>query len=246
MSETKVKAFDADRVVQNHFHMIHSMFDATSRRINQDILKQTHAFRTDEDKGYVCIHLPTKPFVRTFSWLIENGHINMNMPRETTPTNNPQHYGWIPPTRSPRFLDVGCGVGHKVYTAQSIFNFDAYGIDLRDAYFKDEVLSRMLNWYSPNLKQADAFKYDGYKDFDIIYFYCPIADDVLQQALEKHILEQVKPGTMIVGFLSKYISQHRYIYDPEKKTSVLRGPLPGLKYIEIPNWGRDPVVVIKQ
>jgi len=80
--------------------------------------------------------------------------------------------------RSKRFLDVGSGFGSKVLLASTLF--DAYGFDCIESYVNEAqrvVGNRVI--------LADAFTYDRYDEFDVVYYYRPIHDDKLYHELER-------------------------------------------------------------
>jgi SAM-dependent methyltransferase len=90
-----------------------------------------------------------------------------------------------------RFLDIGCGPGSKLLIAQEHYGLDAYGIDrvpeyvaaAREAGLKADV--------------ADALDWTGYGDFDLIWFYRPMADPALQAQLEWHVWNSMAPGAIV-------------------------------------------------
>lgn len=69
-----------------------------------------------------------------------------------------------------KFLDVGCGIGDKVMIAKEL-GFDAHGIE------KDKKLFKIADKYLFNIKNIDAFGFDDYDKFDVIYMYKPYEDE---------------------------------------------------------------------
>jgi len=78
--------------------------------------------------------------------------------------------------KSGKFLDVGCGIGDKVLIAKEL-GFDAHGIE------KDEKLFKIADIYLPNIQNIDAFDFEDYDKFDVIYAYHPFKDEEKQKAL---------------------------------------------------------------
>ena len=114
-----------------------------------------------------------------------------------------------------KFIDVGCGIGDKVFLAHEIFGLEAYGIEYTpdSYYFGKFMLQRTYNqnWRSRvtprhnekvvplpvTLILGDAFEHD-YSTYDIIYLYQPIANYGTMESLYKHIFESAKPGAKMV------------------------------------------------
>jgi hypothetical protein len=98
----------------------------------------------------------------------------------------------------PRFLDVGCGGGLRVVQAAQIFA-SADGLEFDPGYARSA--RRLLKAAVPGrslVHQADARSFDGYGEYDVIYFYRPMQDPAGLRALEDRILEAARPGTVLV------------------------------------------------
>jgi len=93
--------------------------------------------------------------------------------------------------KSKKFLDIGCGIGTKVMLADVFF--DAHGLELKEEYLS---VAKIIG--CRNVWQADAMEYEGYGDYDILYFYCPFRDDALESNFEKHVYRHMKPGTVLL------------------------------------------------
>lgn len=105
------------------------------------------------------------------------------------------------------FIDVGCGIGSKVFLANG-HGFHAHGIEFREEYV--EVAKKLVSSsYSGNgcktplIIKGDALKFD-YSQFDVIYFYCPIANYEKEKELEKLIIKTAKPGAVILANNYRY------------------------------------------
>lgn len=127
-----------------------------------------------------------------------------------------------------KFVDVGCGIGTKVWIAKR-HGFDVYGIEVYSPYA--EVAMKMLELTNeqyavyprfPRIITADALTID-YSSYDVIYFYCPLADDAKQKQLEQQIFSTAKSGTYILANLGKGV----FITGYNRKCET-----PGLKLIE--------------
>ena len=108
-----------------------------------------------------------------------------------------------------RFLDVGCGCGLKVLSAVR-FSREAHGLDYQQSYVDvAQNLIGALRCEQADVFQADALTFEGYDDYDVIYFYRPMADDEKMIALERRIVETAKPGTVLIapylGFAARHV-----------------------------------------
>ncbi len=191
------KAF-AEKQSRSFQSFIENFFEHHSDRANQRIGTtpgERQSWVVESDKGYKCIHLSVNEFINAMRLLVV---------KEFKPRRDHNPY---------TFLDVGCGVGQKVTIAKALFDFDAYGLELRDQLYR---VARQLHkdlfvrrWHQPTRKsqffKANALTFPRYDQFDLIYFYCPIADHVLQTELEKKILTDAKVGAVILGYLAQYI-----------------------------------------
>ncbi len=104
--------------------------------------------------------------------------------------------------RPARFIDVGCGGGTKVFVASSFFEY-CEGLEYDAGY-----VAHARDWLDRvgapgcTIRQGDALDYTEFARFDVIYMYRPIKDRALQVRLEGQILEQARPGTIIVAPLN--------------------------------------------
>ena len=87
-----------------------------------------------------------------------------------------------------RFLDVGCGLGNKVWIAQAI-GFDAYGIEINHKYA--EIAGECVG--TKRIFCQDGTTFSGYAHYDVIYFYNPMPSDELETA----IFTNAKKGAII-------------------------------------------------
>ncbi|PLS20603.1 class I SAM-dependent methyltransferase [Neptunicoccus cionae] len=107
-----------------------------------------------------------------------------------------------------RFLDVGCGGGTKVLLAREYFGC-ADGLEYDPNY--EAAARKLMQSVAPpscNIHRGDALTFERYNDYDVIYFYQPIANPELLIELERHICSTARPGTVLIapyeGFLQRY------------------------------------------
>src|SRR5690606_17323835 len=87
-----------------------------------------------------------------------------------------------------RFLDVGCGLGNKVWIAQ-VLGFDAYGLEINQRYVdiaRDYIGARRIICH-------DGTTFQDYSQYDVIYFYNPMPS----MELETAIVSKAKKGAII-------------------------------------------------
>ena len=99
----------------------------------------------------------------------------------------------LPEITGDKFLDVGCGVGTKMMLAEEIFDLDVHGIERVPEYVK-EARGRGLT-----VTEADARGWNGYGDYDIIFFNRPFFSQEMQAELEQQVWDDMKPGAVIIG-----------------------------------------------
>jgi SAM-dependent methyltransferase len=103
-----------------------------------------------------------------------------------------------------RFVDVGCGGALKVALAGAFFD-DVCGIDYDPGYVaaarQTLMAMRLPVW---RVEHADGLTYEGYGDFDILYFYMPIRPDSGLLELEARIAAGAWPGTILIAPYSDF------------------------------------------
>lgn len=159
-----------------------------------------------------------------------------------------------------RFLDVGCGTGFKVMMAAQFFD-QCDGLEYDPAYVSAaHTLFERGGLNSCRAFEADGLTYDGYGDYDVLYFYRPMREDDQLQELEAQILRHARPKTLVIApyrvFESRFEAYgcarvHGWLYvtdssasDGEvlRKTAEMTGPFVG----KIPARGQslwDPILV---
>ncbi len=98
-----------------------------------------------------------------------------------------------------RFIDVGCGGGVKVILAADIFD-RADGLEYDAGYVETarETL-RATKAARSEIVHADGINFDGYGNYDVIYFYQPMSKEHGLLAMEEQIASTAAPGTILIA-----------------------------------------------
>lgn len=142
---------------------------------SRDAAKET---RNDTDCEYPFVAMDTRQvfaqmdFVRAF----------LELDRENPP--NPQ----------PRLLDVGCGIGNVLLVAEQ-FGFEVYGIEKDEYPF--QVAARLIG--EERIAQADIWTYEGYGEYEVIYYYRPFSGREQQLRFERLIEDRMKTGGILIA-----------------------------------------------
>jgi len=96
------------------------------------------------------------------------------------------------------FLDVGAGYGDKVGIMNKLVK-RSRGIEYFGKYVK---IARKCGI---KIYHANAFKYNGYDKFDLIYMYHPIKDDFIYAKLVENIFRKMKVG----GYFIEVYEHHK-------------------------------------
>lgn len=99
----------------------------------------------------------------------------------------------LPETTGDKFLDVGSGPGSKMMLAEAIFGLDVHGVERVPEYVK-AARQRGLQ-----VDEADAFGWDGYGDYDLVFFNRPFHDELRQRELEQQVFRDMKPGAVVIA-----------------------------------------------
>jgi SAM-dependent methyltransferase len=92
-----------------------------------------------------------------------------------------------------KFLDVGSGIGTKLYLADSL-NFEPHGIEINPAYV--DISKELFPEYP--VKCVSATEYRSYDKFDVIYSYRLARDDILQHQVSQWIGNLARPGAALI------------------------------------------------
>ena len=92
-----------------------------------------------------------------------------------------------------KFLDAGSGIGNVCGVAMSM-GLNAEGIELNPVLFN---ISKQIY---PEIKfhEMNILEFNNYSDFDIIFYFIPIADDELQLKLKMKIENDIRIGGYII------------------------------------------------
>lgn len=108
-----------------------------------------------------------------------------------------------------RFLDVGCGGGTKVFAATRYFP-EAVGLEYDPGYAKAaQQTMRVIKAKQCSIIHGDALTFESYGDYDVIYFYRPIHSDELLSAMQQRIIQNSRPGTILVAPYNTGFTTHR-------------------------------------
>ncbi len=107
-----------------------------------------------------------------------------------------------------KFLDAGCGCGNVILMANMhLLCSYQHGIE-----FFPETADKAENWLGTHryknevqfkIIRKDIMKFRGYKDYDVIYFYCPFDDNRLQITFEERLENSMKVGAVLIANLKK-------------------------------------------
>lgn len=117
---------------------------------------------------------------------------------------------WSGHNASPtKFVDAGCGIGNIMILADAVgLCSKTHGIE----YFPETaktgktwlgVTKRDSMYNSFNIYVADIMKFRKYREYDIVYFYCPFSDERLQIMFEERLENNMKIGAVLVPHLKK-------------------------------------------
>ena len=98
--------------------------------------------------------------------------------------------------KAAKFLDVGCGVGTKVYLA-GVIHWGAHGIE-NDATVAEFASQFVADIPSCRIMATEALTFADYGDYDVIFFYRPLRDEWLQEQLEATIYAQAREGCVLL------------------------------------------------
>ncbi len=97
-----------------------------------------------------------------------------------------------------RFLDVGAGAGTKLLIAERIFpRADGLEIDSGHLARSACVTDRLAP--GNRLIAGDALRFEGYGDYDVIYWCAPLREPEALAAMEGRILDTARPGTVLIA-----------------------------------------------
>lgn len=106
-----------------------------------------------------------------------------------------------------RFMDVGCGGGTKLLLAAQIFE-TVHGLEFDPGYVRAaRQMAATLDLDDVEIFQADARAFERYSDYDVLYFFQPMADPAGLRELEDHISRRAREGTILMAPYSQFHSR---------------------------------------
>ncbi|MBU4034185.1 MAG: class I SAM-dependent methyltransferase [Proteobacteria bacterium] len=142
---------------------------------SRDAAKET---RNDTDCEYPFVAMDTRQIFSQLGFV--SAFLGLDQENPTTP--------------SPRILDVGCGIGNVLVIAEQ-FGFDVYGIEKDEYPFR--VAAKLIG--EERITQADIWTYEGYGEYEVIYYYRPFSGRVQQLRFEKLIEDSMKTGAILIA-----------------------------------------------
>lgn len=114
------------------------------------------------------------------------------------------------------FVDAGCGNGWVVEVAKNL-GYKAFGVEIEDKNV--DAIHHLFPDLKNNIIHGDILDI-SYKDFDVVYFYCPIHNLELQNKFTIKVLKEVKVGSYIIHYSSDLCcSEHIDDYGAFKRLS---------------------------
>ncbi|MDG4476693.1 class I SAM-dependent methyltransferase [Thiovibrio frasassiensis] len=142
---------------------------------SRDAVKET---RNDPDCEYPFVAMDTRQIFAQFSFV--STFLGLDHAGQTA--------------RQPRILDVGCGIGNVLLVAEQ-FGFEVYGIE-KDAY-PFRIAARLIG--EERIAQADIWSYEGYGNYEVVYYYRPFSGRDQQLRFEKLIEESMQTGAILIA-----------------------------------------------
>jgi len=106
-----------------------------------------------------------------------------------------------------RFLDVGAGGGTKLTLARLYFDL-ADGLEYDPGYVAAaERMFEICQAARCRVIEGDGLTFEDYSAYDVIYFYRPIQDTPLLHQLEERIVQQARPGTVLVAPYDPFVAR---------------------------------------
>lgn len=96
-----------------------------------------------------------------------------------------------------RFLDIGCGLGAKVWLAHEAGLY-ASGIELSKGY-AEMAKEIFKHRHKIEIKKADGLRFKDYNKYDIIYMYSPCSNGLKMQNLVERVVKNMKVGAFVIG-----------------------------------------------
>ncbi|MCB2184061.1 MAG: class I SAM-dependent methyltransferase [Desulfobulbaceae bacterium] len=92
------------------------------------------------------------------------------------------------------FIDVGCGIGNVMLFAEQM-DFDVFGFE-KDPY-PCEIAKKIMG--EDRVREDDIWKFEGYENFDVIYYFRPFPNADMQTRFERMIEDKLTPGGILIA-----------------------------------------------
>ena len=107
-----------------------------------------------------------------------------------------------------RFLDVGAGLGEKIFLAFALGRFaecDGLEYDSRTVAVAEFLFASIAaqNPYPIRVFQGDALTFEHYGEYDVIYMYRPIRDSRRTGYLIRRVAAQMKVGAIVFDVFTR-------------------------------------------
>lgn len=93
-----------------------------------------------------------------------------------------------------KFLDIGCGIGNIVLLACHI-GFNAYGLEYNKEIYN---IARSLIVGSARIFKGNMSTFKKYGEYDVLYYYVPIADGREMEKFAKKLTKAMKVGAYVI------------------------------------------------
>ena len=97
---------------------------------------------------------------------------------------------------TPKFLDIGCGIGNIVQIAYRL-GFEAYGLEYSEKIYN---VAKELTGQSPmsNVFKGDMLSFKKYHKYDVLYYYQPMSNVDVMSRFAKKLAREMKPGAYVI------------------------------------------------
>lgn len=99
----------------------------------------------------------------------------------------------LPEVTGDQFLSVGSGPGSELLLAEAVFGLNVQGIERVPEYVAAARQRGLV------VTEADALGWDGYGQFDLVFFNRVFSDQALEEQLEKHVWDSMKSGAVVIA-----------------------------------------------
>ena len=215
-SEKMVRTLDD--LLDKQGNLITYFFEKKLADLHREMGKTDPEFnRKKYDKGeYPCIHLDQARFIKVLTEsmkLLDEQKISL----------------W-----KTRFLDAGCGIGHKLLLAQAFRFGRITGMEIENRYILEaRKLIREFVDYDPFMPQDRYSSYRprmriirrnilqaDYSHYNLIYFYVPLYNSDKERQFEQRVIETSKPNTVIAGMCNRTFRESKELIKVSKDHEI--------------------------